>query len=103
FPTRVQIYRALQACAQRDPACVQEWAQEYDLPYDYIYLRVPGGADAVPLGALLDKSTEYEIVYSAPTIKVYRWTAAGQANTPEGGLHHSIRHNGNEYEHEIQA
>jgi hypothetical protein len=103
FPSRIESYRMLQTCAQHDPACLQEWAQEYDLQYDYVYLRAAGGADTVPLGALLDSSSEYQTVYSTPTIKIYRLKVPGHAIEPEGGLEDGVHHNGGEDKHEIQA
>jgi hypothetical protein len=82
FSHRVELYRDLQACRQHGPASLQEWAQEYDLRYDYVYLRSPAGVDTMPLGVLLDTSADYEIVYSSPTVRIYHQSAADHAMAP---------------------
>jgi hypothetical protein len=76
FGDRVQSYQSLQACAGQTTSCLQAWSRKHSLAFEYVYLRVPGGADAVPLGVLLDASSDYETVYAGQTLKIYRWKGA---------------------------
>lgn len=82
FGDRVESYQSLQACAAQTTSCLQAWTRQHSLTFEYVYLRVPGGADAVPLGVLLDASSDYETVYAGQTLKIYRWKGAGLALAP---------------------
>jgi hypothetical protein len=87
FSDRVQLYRDLQLCAQGAPECIQAWASQHGLAYDYVYLRVPAGTQTIPLGALMEMSPDYELMYSSPTIKIYHRRAPGKASLPGKGAY----------------
>jgi len=84
FGDRVELYQSLQACAAQSAGCLQAWSRKHGVTFDYVYVRTAGGPDSVPLGVLLDASSDYEIVYAGQTLKVYRWKAAGLALAPPG-------------------
>jgi hypothetical protein len=72
FVGRVRLYQALQACAGQDLACLDTWAHDFGLNFDYVYLREPGVGSRTALGVLLGQSPQYALVYSSANIQIYQ-------------------------------
>ena len=94
FANRLQLYQSLQACATQGPDCLEAWSGHQGVIFEYVYLRVPGGPEAVPLGVLLDASPHYETIYAGQTLKIYRRMDAGLALAPIRASNQHVDHEG---------
>jgi hypothetical protein len=72
FAVRVERYRALQACAELGPDCLQAWSSNYGEKIDFVYLAAGPGTASAALSAFLSTSPQYEAVYSSQTVIIYR-------------------------------
>lgn len=71
--------RQLQKCVQQTPACIQAWADEYEMEYDYIFLRklsAGSGWKLVPytsgMEELLLASERATPVYQSPEVVILK-------------------------------
>lgn len=77
FDRAVEAYSELKSCRNSDIDCLDEWAEKYDKPYDYLFFnsREKLGKYSVydvPLEAAVAHSTEYELVFKNECARVYR-------------------------------
>jgi hypothetical protein len=84
FEERVERYPAIQRCAYRGAACVEAWAREAGVEFDYLYLpKGATGASTTPalmedccwaLRTSIGQDVGYEAVYDGPGATIFRRT-----------------------------
>jgi hypothetical protein len=67
-PSAWQRYDRLQTCGARDVACLDGWAREGDIKFDYVFVREFGTAE---LRRSLSTSTDFALVYEAPDVSIF--------------------------------
>ena len=90
FSPRTHRANALQECAAEDAACLEAWAQEWEVAFTHVYVGKRSANSEVPSDrdpcrslrqSLLD-DPQYEMLYDNPGATVYRRIEAG----PVSGL-----------------
>jgi hypothetical protein len=71
FTARYQQYLALQPCLETGPDCLANWSAAHGLPFDYVYISLAFG-EASPLYTEMAQSSDYDLVYDAPMVKIFR-------------------------------
>lgn len=79
FLPAVKRARELQNCTNQAPVCLDGWADEYQLSYNYIYLRklkLKDDKELVPynsaLAELLKLDPHYELIYETPEVDIFK-------------------------------
>lgn len=74
FASRVRAYNSLQACMYEDADCLERWAKENGVSFDYVLIRNyrAGQFRPAPLQVYLDGDSGFTLVYRAEEISIYR-------------------------------
>jgi hypothetical protein len=73
--------RVLQNCLDQTVSCLQDWAEDYQADYDYVYVRKQGldvveGREFVPekkaLAELLKIDANFELIYEKPEVSIFK-------------------------------
>lgn len=79
FSTALERARGAQYCTNQAPTCLENWSAEYQVSFDYIYLRklkVKGDKILVPYDSALDEllklDPRYELVYDKPEVAIFK-------------------------------
>jgi hypothetical protein len=79
FNRRVESHAALQACADQDTTCLEDWMWEFNTVPTHIFLAKSSQGEIrtfPPLDFWLDQSPHYWLEYDGPTARVYTLEAA---------------------------
>ena len=87
FSPRTHRANALQECAAKDAACLEEWAQEWEVTFTHVYVSKRSANSEVPadvdpcwrLRHSLLADPHYEMLYDNPGATVYRRVGASAA------------------------
>ncbi|GAB4416049.1 MAG: hypothetical protein Kow002_01600 [Anaerolineales bacterium] len=72
FGTRVEAYKALQACATQDTACIEKWRQAHETQFSYLLLRDRSDPQQMPLSIYLKQDPGYELVFENDETLIFR-------------------------------
>ncbi len=73
FAEVLQRYRDLQACAQRDAACLRDWSSEYAVQPEYVYIEDPIDIGNVALARFLASAPGFQEVYQSKNVAIFAW------------------------------
>jgi hypothetical protein len=78
FGERLKRYKDLQGCAYEDAHCLENWGDENNLSYDYVYIRRPqqNGAEAqLPLIDFLQATPSYHLIYNSDQVYIFQYSS----------------------------
>ncbi len=72
FGKRTEEFRDLQACADQDPSCLEQWSRETGRNFSYVLVKASSGdITGIPAADFLANSGSYEKVYGSKEIEIF--------------------------------